>query len=71
MVVTAEVAGDPMTFLLGSREVAATSDLDVYSEKSPMGAAIVGAEPGETRTYTTPAGKEISVKVIEAKPYVG
>ncbi|MDR1825477.1 MAG: transcription elongation factor GreA [Bifidobacteriaceae bacterium] len=69
MVVEATVAGRAMTFLLGSREVAATSDLDVYSEKSPLGAAIVGAAPGETRSYTTPAGKQIEVKIKGAKPY--
>ncbi len=29
-----------MTFLLGSREIA-SADLDVYSEKSPLGSAIL------------------------------
>ena len=43
MVVTAEVAGDEMVFLLGSREIADTTDIDVYSEKSPLGAAIEAA----------------------------
>ena len=31
-------AATPMRFLLGSREVAADDDLDVYSEQSPLGA---------------------------------
>ncbi|MCV2396381.1 transcription elongation factor GreA [Actinotalea sp. M2MS4P-6] len=70
MVVTAEIAGDEMTFLLGSREAADGTDLDVYSEKSPLGAAILGRTPGETTSYTTPAGKEISVVVKDAKPFI-
>ena len=40
MVVSAIVADDEMRFLLGSREIA-TDDLDVYSEKSPLGAAVL------------------------------
>ena len=47
MVIEAEIAGRPMKFLLGSREVESTlpegSDLKVFSEKSPMGAAILGS----------------------------
>src|SRR5690606_19479180 len=42
MVVTAEIAGNERTFLLGSREAAADVDLDVYSESSPLGLALVG-----------------------------
>ncbi|MCU1432945.1 MAG: transcription elongation factor, partial [Actinotalea sp.] len=52
MVVTATVAGDEMTFLVGSREVAEGTGLDVYSDKSPLGAAIVGRSRGETTSYT-------------------
>ncbi|MDR3201587.1 MAG: transcription elongation factor GreA [Bifidobacteriaceae bacterium] len=70
-VVTAQVAGAVMTFLVGSREVAATSDLDVYSENSPLGAAILGAAPGETRAYTAPNGKQITVTVRSVAPYMG
>jgi transcription elongation factor GreA len=71
MVVTAQIGGREREFLLGSREVAATSDLTVYSEKSPIGAALVGAQIGETRSYLTPAGKEVSVTVSGARPYTG
>jgi transcription elongation factor GreA len=46
MVVSAIVADDEMKFLLGSREIA-TGDLDVYSEKSPLGAAVLGAKIGD------------------------
>ena len=37
MLVVAKIAGDEETFLLGSREIAGDSDLDVFSEKSPLG----------------------------------
>ncbi|MDR2253811.1 MAG: transcription elongation factor GreA [Bifidobacteriaceae bacterium] len=71
MVVTARIGDAEREFLLGSREVAATSDLTVYSERSPIGAAVAGARVGETRTYLTPAGKEMTVTVTAAKPYAG
>ena len=70
MVVRATVAGEEMTFLLGSREVADGTDLDVYSDKSPLGAAIVGKTQGDTTSYTAPNGKEIEVVIHEAKPFV-
>jgi transcription elongation factor GreA len=69
MVVTATVAGERMTFLVGSREVAEGTGLDVYSDKSPLGAAIVGHSRGETTSYTAPNGTEITVVIHEAKPF--
>ncbi|MDR0944618.1 MAG: transcription elongation factor GreA [Bifidobacteriaceae bacterium] len=69
MVVTVTLAGDDMKFLLGSREVAATTDLDVYSEKSPLGSAILGAVEGETRHYTAPNGNDMEVVVKSFVPY--
>jgi transcription elongation factor GreA len=71
MVVTAVVAGDEMTFLLGSREIAGTTDLDVYSPTSPLGAAIDGKTVGETTSYTAPNGREIAVEIVGAKPFQG
>jgi transcription elongation factor GreA len=68
MVVTADIAGEKETFLLGSRE-AADDSLEVYSEKSPLGAAIMGLKTGDSTTYTAPNGKAIDVKIIKAKPY--
>ncbi len=59
-VVTAVVAGGEEVFLLGSREIASVSDLDVYSEASPLGAAILGLKEGEKTTYTAPNGREIT-----------
>lgn len=68
MIVTIDMAGDEMKFLLGSREIA-SENLDVYSEKSPLGAAIVGAKVGDTVTYKAPNGKEIKVAILEAQIY--
>ena len=69
MLVTVEIFGDQETFLLGNREIADGSDLQVFSEKSAMGAAIHGKSVGESTTYTAPNGKRIEVKVLAAKPY--
>ena len=66
MVVSAIVADDEMRFLLGSREIA-TDDLDVYSEKSPLGAAVLGAKIGDKVSYTLPNGKVISVEILGAE----
>ncbi len=71
MVVTVDLAGDDTTFLLGSREVAGDTDLDVYSEKSPLGAAINGRRIGESVSYTAPNGREIPVTIKGAKPFAG
>ena len=69
-IVTAKVAGDQMTFLLGSREVAGDG-IEVYSEKSPLGAAILGKTKGDKTTYTAPSGKDIPVEVIDIEPFIG
>ena len=68
MLVTVDIAGDEIKFLLGSREIA-SGDVDVYSEKSPLGAAVLGAKVGQTVIYTAPTGKLIQVAVLEAQPY--
>jgi len=70
MLVTARLAGDEVRFLLGSREVAGDG-IEVYSEKSPLGAAIMGKRAGDTTSYTTPSGKELTVEIVDAKPYTG
>ncbi|RJK97947.1 transcription elongation factor GreA [Vallicoccus soli] len=70
MVVTATVAGDEMTFLLGSREVAG-GDIDVYSPTSPLGAAINGRSVGDTTSYAAPNGRQIEVRITAARPYAG
>jgi transcription elongation factor GreA len=62
-------SGDEETFLIGSREVAAVSDLIVYSAQSPLGKAIAGAKPGETRKYMAPNGRKMSVELLAVKPF--
>ncbi len=70
MVVTVEMFGDTETFLLGSREIIGDEDdMTVYSEKSPMGAALMGSTPGKTVSYTAPNGTAVEVKIVDAKPY--
>ncbi|WP_347355023.1 transcription elongation factor GreA [Intrasporangium sp.] len=69
MVVTVEMFGDQETFLLGNREIADDTDLQVFSEKSAMGAAINGKSVGETTSYEAPNGKTVEVRILSAKPY--
>ena len=66
MLVTAVVAGEEETFLLGSREIAASGDLDVYSEASPLGQAIIGLKVGDKASYEAPNGRSITVEVTGA-----
>ena len=70
--VTAKIAGDPTTFLLGSREIAdGASDVEVYPATSPLGQAILGLKVGEKTGYTTPSGKEIAVEIVAVETYKG
>ena len=39
----------------------------MYSEKSPLGAAVLGAEIGSTVSYKAPSGREISVEIKAAE----
>lgn len=71
MLVTADIAGDESQFLLGSREIAGTTDIDVYSDQSPLGAAINGRSAGDTVTYKAPNGNEITVVIKAAEPFQG
>jgi transcription elongation factor GreA len=68
-VITAELFGDEERFLLGSRELADGSDLDVYSAESPLGAAILGLKVGEEASYLAPNGNEIAVKILSVDTY--
>src|SRR5262245_64125716 len=73
-VVTIQFDDDPEdteTFLLGSREIASSTDLTVYSPESALGTAIVGAHAGDTITYTAPSGSEIKVTVVSFEAYSG
>jgi len=72
MVVTVRFSdGDEETFLIGSREEAAVTDITVYSAQSPLGVALTGAKPGDSVTYSAPSGKDITVELVDAKPYTG
>ncbi len=70
-VVTAVVAGGEEVFLLGNREIAVGSELDVYSEASPLGAAILGRKEGEKTSYAAPNGREITVEIVKVETYTG
>ena len=69
-VITANVLGDEETFLLGSREIVDDSDLDVYSEGSPLGIAIMGLKVGDETSYLAPNGKSIPVTIVKVETYV-
>jgi transcription elongation factor GreA len=69
-VVTAKIQGEHEVFLIGSREIVDDdSDLDVWSEGSPLGSAILGQKVGTTTSYTAPNGKEITVEIEKVEPY--
>ena len=72
-VVTVRFAGDDDTekFLVGSREAAGTSGLEAYSPQSPIGSAVTGHKAGETVSYQTPAGKTLSLDIIEVSTHHG
>jgi transcription elongation factor GreA len=68
-VITATIMGDEEVFLLGSREIVGDDDLDVYSEGSPLGVAIMGLAVGASTTYTAPNGKSIAVEIVSVETY--
>jgi transcription elongation factor GreA len=71
MLVTVEMFGDEETFLLGHREIKDATGPEVFSEQSPLGRSINGKKVGDTATYTTPAGKDVEVKILKAAPFTG
>jgi len=70
-VVTATVAGGEEVFLLGSREIAGGTDLDVYSEASPLGSAIQGLKVGQKTSYEAPNGRSIEVEILKVETFAG
>jgi transcription elongation factor GreA len=72
MTVTVKFEGEDteVTFLLASREESG-APIDVYSPKSPLGAAISGKKVGETASYNLPNGRVLTVEIIDAVPYGG
>jgi len=69
-VITATILDEESVFLIGSREIVGDSDLDVYSEGSPLGTAIIGMKVGDKTSYTAPNGKSIAVKILKVETYV-
>ncbi len=69
-VVSVDIAGERLTFLLGSRE-GSGEEYTTYSEKSPLGGAVFGAKIGTTVSYTAPSGRQIAVAILEAAPHSG
>jgi transcription elongation factor GreA len=61
---------EKMTFLLASREES-NSLMNVYSPRSPLGAAIMGKRVGEKATYSLPNGRNSTVEILKAIPYAG
>ncbi|WP_150245435.1 transcription elongation factor GreA [Nocardiopsis quinghaiensis] len=72
MTITVKFDGDDdeVTFLLASREESG-APIDVYSPKSPLGAAINGKRVGEKVSYQLPNNKSLGVEIIDAVPYSG
>ncbi len=67
-IVTAKVGDEQMRFLLGSREVAGDG-IEVYSERSPLGAAINGKRKGDVTSYVAPTGTKIAVEIVDTEPF--
>jgi len=72
MTVTVRFVGDDdeVTFLLASREES-NSLIDVYSPRSPLGAAINGKRVGEKATFWLPNGRASTVEILQAVPHAG
>jgi transcription elongation factor GreA len=68
-VITALVAGDETVFLLGNREIAGDNDLDVWSESSPLGQAIIGLKVGDKTSFVGPTGRNIAVEIVKVDTY--
>ena len=61
---------DTEKFLIATRqEVISDGKLEVYSPNSPLGASLLNAKVGETRTYTIPSGNTVKVTLVSAEPY--
>jgi transcription elongation factor GreA len=61
---------DTETFLIATRqEVVGDGKLEVYSPNSPLGAALLNAKVGQTRSYTVPNGSTVKVTLVSAEPY--
>jgi transcription elongation factor GreA len=66
-VVRLEIAGEEETYFLGSREEA-FEGMEVLSVQSALGQAVSGRKVGDSFAYTTPTGRELPVKLLQAEP---
>jgi transcription elongation factor GreA len=66
-VVRLEIAGEEETYFLGSREEA-IDGMEVLSLQSALGQAVSGRKAGEKFSYTTPTGRQLPVKLLQAEP---
>ncbi|MGH3429893.1 MAG: transcription elongation factor GreA [Mycobacteriales bacterium] len=73
VVVTIQFEGDDdtETFLLGSREISASTDLTVYSPESALGSALTGHAKGDTVSYEAPNGSTLRVKITDLQIFSG
>ncbi|BBF99841.1 MULTISPECIES: transcription elongation factor GreA [Pseudonocardia] len=62
---------DTEKVLLGSREEGSHGDLQVISPNSPLGAALLGAKPGDTREYQLPDGGNMTVTLVDIEAFTG
>lgn len=60
--------GETETFLLGSREEALHTAIEVYSPTSPLGAALLDHEVGDAVSYQLPNGRSLTVEIVEVRP---
>jgi transcription elongation GreA/GreB family factor len=63
--------GDAVTFVIAERLVVPDAAIEAVSPSSPLGNALIGAQEGETRTYTGPHGDAFSVTLVSTRPYDG
>ena len=63
------VTGEEEVFLLGHREIKDGVDMHVFSERSPLGAAVNGKRVGDSVSYVAPTGKTIEVTIVHTTPY--
>ena len=66
---TVEMFGEEEVFLLGHREIKDGVDMHVFSERSPLGAAVNGKRVGDSVSYVAPNGKTIEVTIVHTTPY--
>ncbi|HZJ27780.1 MAG TPA: transcription elongation factor GreA [Acidimicrobiia bacterium] len=65
--ITMDGDDEPLVYLVGSIEERHDT-YEVLSTSGPLGQAVLGHTPGETLTYETPRGAEVTVKIVAVRP---